>query len=72
MDPTGQQGIAQLVSTTKIRLQDLGSLFDDQELLGGDGIPVTKRGKNVFANMLANLMRRNFKLEVREERDDDL
>lgn len=72
MDPTGQQGIAQLVSTTKIHLQDLGSLFDDQKLLGRDGIPITKWGKNVFANMLANLVRRSFKLEVMGERDDDL
>ena len=71
MGPTGQQGIAQLVSTTKIRLQDIGSLSDDQEL-GRDGMPVTKQGKNVFANMLANLARRSFKLEVMGEREDDL
>lgn len=33
---------------------------------------MTKRGKNVFANVLANLVRRSFKLEVMGERADDL
>lgn len=72
MDPTDQQRITQLASTTKFCLQDFGGLLDDQELLGRHGIPVTKRGKNIFANMLANLVRRSFKLEAMGERHDDL
>jgi len=72
VDLTGQQAVAQLVSIRKICLQDFGSLFDDRELLGRDGIHMTKWGKNVFPDMLANLVRRSFKLEVMGERDHDL
>lgn len=57
------------MATTKICLQDLGSLSEEQELLERDWIPLTKQGKNVFADVLANL--ESFTLEVMEERGDD-
>lgn len=71
MEPTGKQRIAQLVSTAKICLQDLGNLSDDQKLPGRDEIPMLKQGKNLFANMLASLVG-SFKLEEVGERDDGL
>ncbi|XP_068784552.1 uncharacterized protein [Struthio camelus] len=37
---------------------DHGTLFEDQQLMGRDGIHLTKRGRRVFANRSASLVRR--------------
>lgn len=41
---------------------DRWTLLQDQELLRRDGIHLTKCGKSIFTNMLANLLRRTLKM----------
>lgn len=72
LDAAGWQWIAQLVLTARIQLQDLGILSEDQRLFGRNSIHLTKWGKNVFANMLANPVRRCLELGVMGERADDI
>ena len=56
----------------RIQLQDLGSVSENQQFLGRDGIHQLEWSKNAFANTLVNPARRSFKLGLIGDSDDDI